>query len=203
MAGICISSTSPNNCGHRSLTVQIDSQEITVHEYDSDNPLTAEEYQQFVSLGLRRARSRGISLRDAIVGRVVIGEEATNVKAYNLLGPGAAVTKTNIGTAYVNVCPGANGERSLVDFTGGSEFRLIATVNFVGTGPFGIRIVRDADDAVLYEAGNIAQTGERELDTNWQQLPVAASGLSLVRVQAKSTVGADDPVFRRMTLLVR
>lgn len=202
MAGICISSTSPNNCGHRIVTIQIDGQSISVDEYDSHNPLTPFELEQFVRLAVRRARAAGVTLA-SMLGRVVVGEEATNVKAYNLLGPGAAVTKTNIGTAYLNVCPGANGERSLVDFTGGSEFRIIATVNLVGTGPFGIRVVRDADDAVLFENGSIAQTGERELDTNWQPLPAAATGLAIVRLQAKSAVGADDPVFRRVTILVR
>jgi hypothetical protein len=138
-----------------------------------------------------------------MLNRVIVGEEATNVKSYNLLGPGLAVTKTNIGTTYVNILPGTSGERSLVDFTGCTEFRLIASANLVGTGPFGLRVVRDSDDAVLYENASIALTGERELDTNWQTLPGAASGNILVRVQAKSNVAADDPVFRRVTLVVR
>jgi hypothetical protein len=181
-----------------------DGEAWTIHTSDGEllEPWTAEEAATLRRLLLRKLRQKGITLPQ-FIGRVVRGEEATNVKAYNLLGPGVAVTKTNIGTAWVNVLPGANGERSLVDFTGATHYRLIASANLVGTGPFGLRVVRDSDSAVLYENANIAVTGERELDTDWQVLPAEASGLALVRVQAKSTVAADDPVFRRVTILVR
>jgi hypothetical protein len=176
----------------------------TVHTSDGEllEPLTAEEGEVLRRLLLRKLRQKGVSIPQ-FSGRVVRGEEATNVKAYNLLGPGVAVTKTNIGTSWVNVLPGANGERSLVDFTGGTEYRLVASANLVGTGPFGLRVVRDSDSVALYENAAIAVTGERELDTDWQPLPAEASGLALVRVQAKSVTAADDPVFRRVTMLVR
>lgn len=134
-------------------------------------------------------------------GRVCIGEEATNVKQYIIIGKD--VTKTNIGTAYVNVPVGASGERSLVEFTGCTQFRVVIHANLVGTGPFGFRLIRDGDSAVLYENASVALTGERELDTDWQPLPAAASGLTLVRLQAKSIVAADDPVVRRCLMLVK
>jgi hypothetical protein len=205
MAGICVTSIrkSGAGCDHRIVTVSLDGESIELHtgegELDS-MPWGAEEKRQFLLLSAKRARVLGLALDDA-VGRVFIGEEATNVKQYMLLGKD--VTKTNIGTAYVNVPVGANGERSLVEFTGSTQFRIIINANLVATGPFGIRIVRDSDNAVLYENANIALTGERELDTDWQPLPAEASGLSLVRLQAKSTVGTDDPVFRRCVMLVR
>ena len=207
MAGICISSIrkSGAGCDHRAVTVNIDGEEIVVETgEDILDQMTwgDEEKKQFILLGLKRLRSLGLALDNA-PGRVINGEEATNIKSYDLMGPGAAVTKTNIGTAYVNVLPGANGERILVDFTGCTQFRVILTANLVGTGPFGVRVVRDSDNAVLFENASIAQTGERELDTDWQALPAAASGLALVRLQAKSTVGADDPQFRRAVMLVR
>lgn len=204
MADICTNSVNPTGCGHYTVTITVDGTPIVLHTQDSEllEPLTADELKTFVTLSARRLRQKGVTLAQ-FINRVTHGEEATNVKAYNLMGPGAAVTKTNIGTAYVNVLLGANGERALVDFTGCTEYRLIASANLVGTGPFGLRVVRDADDAVLYENASIALTGERELDTNWQPLPAAASGLALVRLQAKSTTPSDDPIFRRVTMLVR
>ena len=207
MAGICISSVrkSGAGCDHRALTITLDSENIVVEtgeELLDQMAWGPDEKQQFVLLALKRLRALGLSLDDA-TGRVINGEEATNVKSYDLMGPGAVVTKTNIGTVYVNVLPGANGERILVDFTGCTQFRIILTANLAGTGPFGVRVVRDSDSAVLFENASIAQTGERELDTDWQPLPAAASGLALVRLQAKSTVGADDPQFRRAVMLVR
>lgn len=207
MAGICTSHVRRNGpgCDHRTVTVSLDGESF---DFDTGEgnldalPWDDAAKRQFILLGLRRLRSLGLALDDS-VGRVTNGQEATNVKGYDFLGPGNAVTKTNIGLSYVNVLPGASGERVLVDFTGCTQFRVILTANLVGTGPFGARIVRDADNAVLYENANIAQTGERELDTGWQTLPAAASGETLARLQMKSITAADDPVIRRCLLLAR
>jgi hypothetical protein len=205
MAGICTNSIRRGGptCDHRTITVLLDGESITLDtgEGDLDGMAWDDAAKKlFLRLGLKRLRALGLALDNAI-GRVTNGEEATNVKQYMLLSKD--VTKTNIGTAYVNVPPGLNGERSLVEFTGCTEFRLVANVNIVGTGNLQIRIVRDSDDAVLYESPNISTAGEKELDTGWLALPAAASGLGVVRVQAKSSVGADDPLFRRVIMLVR
>jgi hypothetical protein len=209
MAGIVITSVrkSGAGCDHRLVTVALDGESFEVHTGEGEldaMPWTDAEKRQFILLGLKRLRVLGLALDNA-PGRVCNGEEATNVKTYDLMGPGNVVAKTNIGTSYVNVLPGANGERVLIDFTGCTEFRVILTANLVGTGPFGARVVRDSDNAVLFENASIAGGApqERELDTDWQTLPGAAGGLTLVRLQAKSTVGADDPQFRRCVMLVR
>lgn len=205
MPGICTSANRKNGpaCEHRAVVVALDGEsftfDITTGELDEVS-WTAEQKRQFVLWGLRRLRAAGLTL-DQIVGRVTNGDEGTNVKQYVLLAKD--VTKTNIGTAYVNIPPGLNGERSLIDFTGCADFRIILNMNAVGTGPWGMRIVRDSDSAVLFENTNITGAGEKELDTDWQTLPAAASGLTLVRLQGKSNVGADDPVIRRCIVLVR
>lgn len=205
MAGICTNSTrrGGGSCDHRDVVVSLDGESITLDtgEHNLDSMAWGDaEKRQFVLLGLKRLRVLGLAL-DSAVGRITNGEEATNVKQFALLMKD--VTRTNIGTAYVNVMNGANGERSLVEFTGCTQYRLIANANLVGTGPWRIRIVRDSDSAVLYESPDITQSGERELDTDWQTLPAEANGLALVRMQAKSNVAADDPVFRRCIMLVR
>lgn len=196
MARICTSSTSPSGCGHRDITID----GRTYHLHDSElSPLSDDE---LTLLDLLTIRHKGIALAQ-LANRVTFGDEATNVKTYDFLGPGNAVTKTNIGTSYVNVLPGANGERILVDCTGCTEFRPVLTANLVGTGAFGVRIVRDSDNTVFYENSNIAQTGERELDPGWQTLPAWATGLEVLRLQAKSVTAADDPIFRRCVVLVK
>lgn len=196
MAGICTVTTSPGNCSHRTLTVVLDgeSHELQVSEAEASSALTTDERLLLLRLAIRH---RGVALAN-LLHRVVVGDEANNVRQHILLGPGAAITRTNIGTAYVNVLNGANGERSLVDFEGCTEFRAVLHANLVATGPFQIRLIRDSDSAVLYESPSLTQTGERELDTDWQPLPAAfqGQGLTLVRLQAKSATGADDPVFR-------
>ena len=200
---ICVNSASANSCSHRQLTIRRGdgtTRVIAMHDSELVSLSEAEELLFFL-LSLRR---KGVAL-STMKDRIVFGDEATNVKLLQFFGPGAAITKTNIGTAYVNICAGLNGERRLVDLTGCVEFRAVLHANLIGTGPFQLRLVRDSDNVVLYENAAIALTGERELDTNWSALPAAFQGQGqvLLRAQASSATAADDPVFRSLTLGVR
>jgi hypothetical protein len=205
VAGICTNSTRQGGpgCDHRNVEVLLDGETLSVHTGErelDDIPWDDATKKHFILLGLKRLRVLGLEL-DSAIGRVTNGEEGNNVKQYALLMKD--VTKTNIGTSYVNVPVGLNGERTLVDFTGCTQFRLILNMNAVGSGAWGARVVRDSDNAVLFENANITGAGEKELDTDWQDLPAAANGPTLVRLQAKSTTAADDPVFRRCLMLVK
>jgi hypothetical protein len=229
MAGIVTTSTrkSGPGCDHRTLGVTLDGEAINFDALGAD--LSAVDWstgtvpqdwlalapkQLWVRLGaLWLHKVKGVAFDDA-VGRVCNGEEATNVKQYNFFGPGAALTKTNIGTAYTNIPIGANVERRLIDFTGCTQFRLIVNVNHVtaAAGQLQFRVVRDSDSAVLYESPLLSSSaGEKEADSandaqavgGWITLPAAASGLNLARFQGKSSVAADDPIFRGATLYVR
>jgi hypothetical protein len=205
VSDIITGATSPNSCSHWVVDGLDDGEPwsgVQVHDQELQAALTDEEKLQLRKLLLRMLRQRGVTIQE-FIGRVVRGEEATNMKMYHLLGPGVAITKTNIGTNYVNISPRLNGERQLIDFTGCTQYRLVGRANFVGTGPFGLRVIRDSDSAVLFENANLSQTGERELDTDWQSLPAAATGLIFVRIQAKSNVAADDPVFGGIVMAVR
>jgi hypothetical protein len=209
MAGICTASTRLNGagCDHRTVTVSLDGEsfEFATGEHLLDAMAwTADEKRQFILLGLKRLRTLGLTL-DAAVNRVTNGDEATTVKMYDFFGPGAAITKSNIGTSYVNICTGASGERIVADFTGCTEFRVMLNANLVGTGQWGARIVRDSDSEVLIDAPNLGAAGERELDPGWTALPAAflGQGLTYLRVQGKSQTAADDPVWRRCTLGLR
>lgn len=197
MAGICTSTISPNGCGHRVVTIG----GLTLHLHESDlTPLSEDELAQMYRLAVRH---RGIALAN-LLNRVVVGDEATNVKQYNLIAPGVAITKTNIGTAYVNILTEVNGCRTLVEFTGCTEFRLVLNAVMPGTGVHGVRVIRDDGTGTLYENAAIAaQVAERELDTGWLPLPQGVNSLEVIRLQGKSTVGSDDPIYRRCVLLVR
>ena len=199
----CSSSGNPcSSGGHRDFVVG----GVTYRFADSELavPLTSDEQSTLRRLGLRVLFQKGVAF-NAFAGRVIHGDEATNVKIYSFFGPGASVTKTNIGTAYVNICPGLNGERQIVDLTGCTEFRLILHANLIGTGQWGARVVKDSDNTVLFEQANLGAAGERELDSDWQALPAAflSQGLMYLRAQAKSTTAADDPVFRSLKIGLR
>lgn len=208
MAGICVNSVrdSGGACEHLTLTVDLDGETVEVrtgrHDDAWELPLSTDEKRIMLRLLSRWWKGKGEDLAN-FIGRVLAGEEGTNVKIYDFLGPGGTVTKTNIGTAYVDVMLGANGQRILVDFGGCTQFRPVLTANLVAVGPFQIRIVKDGDSTLLYESPSITQTGERELDPGWQAIPAGFSGLEILRLQGKSATGTDDPVFRRCQLLLK
>lgn len=206
MAGICTNSIrkSGAGCDHRLVTVALDGESFDLHTMEAEidaMPWTEAEKRQFILLGLKRLRTLGMTL-DAAVGRVTNGEEATNVKAYALLGPGSSITKTNIGTAYVNVLPGPVGQRIIADFTGCTEFLIVVDANFTLTGAFGVRVIRDSDSAVLYENAAIT-AGDKQVNTGWLPIPQGVNAQEVIRLQAKSTTAADDPVFRSAILYLR
>lgn len=194
----CSASSSPTSCSHFNVTINGRTFRWHTGELAA---LSADEEELFFKLAVRYGSYNLATLAN----KVVYGSDATNVKIYSFFGPGAAITKTNIGAAYVNICPGANGERQAMDFTGCTEFRLILHANLVGSGQWGARVINDADSAVLYENTNLGAAGERELDTSWQVLPAGFvdAGLMFVRAQARSATAADDPIFRSLKLGLR
>lgn len=204
MPEICTAVSVCAGGGHATATIAGRVIELHEQEHGLLVALTEDEEQLFLRLCARKLRQHGVTLPQ-FLRRVLHGDEATNVKIYNFFGPGAAITKTNIGVNYINICPGANGERLIADFTGCTEFRLMLHANLVGTGQWGARVVRDGDNVALFEAANLGAGGERELDTDWQPLPAAFLGQGLValRAQAKSTTASDDPTFRALRVGLR
>lgn len=204
MPDIIVTTSNPcSNGDHRDVTATVDGVSVTerLHNDELNEPMTADERRAFLLGACKVLRRSGTPIHE-FSGRIVKGDDSS-VRIYDLIAPGSAITKTNIGTAYSNILPGANGVRVLVDFTGMTQFRIVLSANLVGTGQWGARLVRDSDDAVLFEAANLGVAGERELDTDWQALPAQASGLTLVRIQGKSQTAQDDPIFRRCSLFVR
>lgn len=203
---ICTATANPTGCGHWHLTATIGGVSVSVelHELELLEPFTDNDRSLMLRLLARALRQSGVTLPQ-FLHRVLKGDEATNVKIYSFFGPGAAITKTNIGTSYVNICPGLNGERIVVDFTGCTQYRLQLHADVPGSGQIGVRVVRDTDGAVLHEAPTIGASGEREGDTDWQDLPAAfvGEGLTYLRAEAKSTTAQDDPVFRGLRVGLR
>jgi hypothetical protein len=209
VAGICTAVTrdSGGDCMHLSLTAALDGESITIQTGENDPlwgaSLSAEEKRQLLKLLARWWKAKGHNLA-SFVGRVLAGEEGTNMRIYPIITKD--ITRTNVGTAYVNVAMGANGERKYASFVGCTQARVRLWANLVGTGPFGFRLIRDGDNEVLFENASIALTGERELDTDWFNLPAAflnQTNGTLLRLQVKSNVAGDDPVIRGCDLGVQ
>lgn len=209
MAGVVTATATLSACGReRSLTITLNGVEYSIphmHEVDAAIPLSDAERDDVLRALVRLVCTTKSLTLATLLNRVVLGEEATNVKPYTLFGPGLAITKTNIGTSYVDIITAeANGGRMLVDFTGVTKIRPVVRGDLPGTGPYSIRIVKDSDNTVLFEQTGITANGNpRELDPGWQDIPAGFTSELAVRVQARSNTGSDDPVFRAAVLLVK
>lgn len=181
-------------------------------------PLSVDEFKQLLSYGARLLRyTKNVSLAN-FGKRILVGDEANNMRTYDLLGPGAAIVRTNIGANYTNLLPGANGERVPVDFEGASEYRVMGAVSFAQAG-HGFKLIRMNAGAtgagqgdILFEAASTTGTGEQELLSNtgnWAALPAAFLGLiganALIGVcgQHKGPAGSSSATFRHCKLQVR
>ena len=112
-------------------------------------------------------------------------------------------TKTNIGTAYVDIYTGT-GQAGLVvkvDFTDKTQRAATIQWNKVGTGTQTVRAV-DADNVanVLFETASLV-TGEN--DVALAALPAWATGTKRIKLQGKSTVSTDDPVFQACSIRLK
>jgi hypothetical protein len=112
--------------------------------------------------------------------------------AYNVL--------TNVGAAYDTI-PLAKGlGHALIDFTGATAIELRVYVNKVGTGTQSWQLWDIDGAAEVLVANDAAAAGERVVTaTKNTALP---TGTKHVRLRAKSTIAADDPVYYGATVKV-
>ncbi|MCL7412622.1 MAG: right-handed parallel beta-helix repeat-containing protein [ANME-2 cluster archaeon] len=113
------------------------------------------------------------------------------------------ITLVDIGTAFVNIYPGVNGEAQQVNFTGYNKYNLIAHVNKVGTGTQSWRLEDAANSANYLQLDDAGAAGEHELSNLNVNLPSWAVGTINLIPKGSSTVAGDDPVFRRFVLMLK
>ena len=102
------------------------------------------------------------------------------------------VTLTNVGSTYDAVSVAKGLGLGLIDFTGITLIRLVLFVNKVGTGTQSWQLWNVTDSSEIGVINDTGSSGDKQLD---QTFSVALTGVKLVRIRAKSTVAADDPIF--------
>src|SRR3990172_1521104 len=112
-------------------------------------------------------------------------------------------TFANIGTAFVNVYVGANGEAQVADCSRYKECRIVVFGNKVGTGTLSHQLAEVGTANVLTGPDYAGAAGEFSADSGWTALPAWAVGEKIIRPQAKSTVTTDDPIYRQVLLYLR
>lgn len=112
-----------------------------------------------------------------------------------------SITKTNIGTAMADVYNQTNaaGKKLLIDTNAKTDCRLSVNWNKVGTGTQTVEVVDDANNVLL----SITVVSGFN-DSTSVAIPAAFQNVvTAVRLRAKSTTGADDPVFEGAALYLR
>jgi len=116
-----------------------------------------------------------------------------------------SVTKTNIGTAYVDAYVSAFDMENMaqIDCSLITDFRIVYMWDYVGSGTQQIRWVDVSDNAnVLYETATfiIDQDG---IDSGWFSSPAFCTGIISIELQGKSTTAGDDPQAKGYVVYAR
>ncbi len=115
---------------------------------------------------------------------------------------GGFVTLTNVGAAYDTIAAAKGLGACRIECAGITGFEFGVFVNKVGSGTQSWQLwdqTNSAEVAVIDDAG---ATGDKTLAVSASLGPLAA-GFRLLRVRAKSTTAADDPVFYGASLMIR
>jgi hypothetical protein len=116
-------------------------------------------------------------------------------------------TKTNIGTAYVDVYdntafPNADAKSVYIDFTDKTQYRVIAQWNKIGAGTQQLKACDAAAPTtnILHNFSNIV-SGEN--DSGLTSLPGFATGRIEIKLMALSSTSTDDPVLQGVRIWLK
>lgn len=110
----------------------------------------------------------------------------------------------NIGTSYVDVYnTGLNGQRLPVNFSNYTQFKLVVHFNVIGSGNNFFRVVDESNLNNVLSELSASGNGEKEIETVWTNLPTWATREKYIKIQMKSDVGTDDPVFRGCSIYLK
>jgi hypothetical protein len=105
---------------------------------------------------------------------------------------GATVTLTNIGTAYDAINASKGLGLAVIDFTNVQSLEFGVFVSKVGGGTQSWQLWNVTDAAEIAVINDAGAAGDKLLTTS---VTPGLTGLKTVRVRAKSTTGADDPIY--------
>lgn len=103
------------------------------------------------------------------------------------------VNLTNVGTAYDAIAASKGLGFQEIDFTGVTSLTFRCRWNKVGTGTLSWQLWNETDSTELARIDDAAAAGDNK--TNAVTVTPGLTGIKIVRVRAKSTVAADDPVY--------
>ena len=88
---------------------------------------------------------------------------------------------------------------ALIDFRGATQLTFLVYHQKIGTGTISYQLWNETDGAEICVLNDTQAAGVRYLETT---VAVAINATKRVRVRAKSTVAADDPIFFGSSVLL-
>lgn len=131
----------------------------------------------------------------ALLAKLVPPRETLTFGAFNVL--------TNVGATY-DAIPASQGlGLALVQTVGITQIIFGVRVNKLGTGTQSWQLWNDTDGTEVAVIDDAGAAGIKSLTTTVEFDPALVAGMRSVRVRAKSTVAADDPVYFGGTVSIR
>jgi hypothetical protein len=108
------------------------------------------------------------------------------------------VTLTNVGSTYDAIVASQGLGIGYFDFTGRTQAMLMVKHQKIGTGTQTYQLWNETDGVEIGVVNDANAAGApRNLTGTFS---INGSGIKLLRIRAKSTVAADDPIFLRGTI---
>jgi hypothetical protein len=127
-----------------------------------------------------------ITEADALIAKVISPRECITF--------GGFLTITNIGTTYDAVALSQGLGSAIIQSAGITQIIFGVRVNKVGTGTQSWQLWNETDAVEVGVIDDAGATGVKNLSTTINSAPLSA-GIKTIRIRAKSTTAADDPVY--------
>jgi hypothetical protein len=128
-------------------------------------------------------------------GRVLYPQESVSI--------GGRIVLTNVGVAYDSTPESLGLGICAVQLAGITQVTFGVAVNKIGSGTQSWQLWNETDGAEVGVIDDAGATGVKVLQTTLNFSPALNAGIKVVRVRAKSTTAADDPIFLGATMLIR
>lgn len=114
---------------------------------------------------------------------------------------GALVTLTNVGATFDATAASKGLGFAVLDFTNATAVDFTVHANKIGTGTQSWQLWNETDGQQIAVIDDASAAGDNKVLTT--TAAVALSGLKKVRVRARSSVAADDPVYYGASVVLR
>jgi hypothetical protein len=125
-------------------------------------------------------------------------------RSFAILKDASGITKTNIGTSYVDILPASL--RTQIDLSEFDRYRLIFGGANTEAGLYYAKFQYSTDESAWTDLSpelSLSGSSESKTVSNWQDVPAAALSDVFVRVLGKAQTATADPNYKNLEMQVK